>query len=157
MGPVKGEKRTPFGDRQVSTTSYSLAIVDGDLVQEGSSLAIISGIDKLKQDLQIWVTERFGGDRFHPDMGSILQSMIGGRVNATTQYRISTELARVLDNYQKMQNVALKANPSLYSAAELLYAVDDISVDISYDTVKATVKIRSAANQADALTFTQQV
>ena len=45
--------------------SYSLAVRNGDLVKRGSNLDVVWGIDKLKQDLQCWVTERFGGDRFH--------------------------------------------------------------------------------------------
>lgn len=124
---------------------------------EGSNLGIVTGIDKLKMELSHWVTERYGGDRFHPDMGSILQSMIGGRVSASTQYRISTELARVLDNYQRVQYVALQANPSLFSTAELLYSIDDIAVSVSYDTVSAVVKVTSAAKNTDSITFTAQV
>ena len=139
------------------TISYSLAVADGDLVLEGSNLGIVTGIDKLKMELSHWVTERYGGDRFHPDMGSILQSMIGGRVTASTQYRISTELARVLDNYQRVQYVALQANPSLFSTSELLYSIDDIAVTISYDTVSAVVKVTSAAKNTDSITFTAQV
>ncbi|QDH91759.1 baseplate assembly protein, lysozyme domain [Mycobacterium phage Phrappuccino] len=135
--------------------SFSLKVSGGDLVQEGSSLAIVSGIEKLKQDLQLWVLEQWGGDRFHPDMGSILQDMIGGVINATTSQRVTAELERVLDNFQRVQKASLLANPQLYSAAELLMSIDDIVVTLSYDTVVAVVKVTSAASQSASLTFTK--
>jgi phage baseplate assembly protein W len=75
--------------------SYSLAVRGGDLVPEGSSLAIVWGIDKLKQDLQLWVTERYGNDRFHPGLGSILQDYIGSVISPRTQAEIeATEIAK---------------------------------------------------------------
>jgi phage baseplate assembly protein W len=135
--------------------SYSLAIANGDLVQQGSTLAIVSGIDKLKQDLQLWVLERFGGDRFHPAMGSILQDMIGGRITSNTVDRISNELWRVLDNYQRVQFKAFKENPQAFSLAEILYSIDDISVRASADRIIAVVKVRSAANTAASIVFNQ--
>lgn len=135
--------------------SYSLAIANGDLVQQGSELAIVHGIDKLKQDLQLWVLERFGGDRFHPDMGSVLQDMIGGVIGPTTHYRVVKELERVLDNYQRIQHKAFREDPSLFSDTELLWSIDDISVQMNFDRVVAMVRVRSAAGDAHAITFTQ--
>lgn len=135
--------------------SYSLAVVDGDLVQEGSTLGIVWGIDKLKQDLALWVTERFGGDRFHPDMGSVLQDMIGGVIRASTSDQIAGELYRVLDNYQRLQVKALKENPQLLSLTEILFSIDDISVQAGYDTITATVKVHSAGGDSTSITFNQ--
>jgi len=137
--------------------TYSLAIADGDLVQQGSQLQIVHGIDKLKQDLQLWVLERFGGDRFHPDMGSILQDMIGGIITPATQVEIANEIERVLDNYQRVQFKALKENPQLFSTTELLYSIDDISVKVYYDRIEATVRVRSAANEQAYITYEQRV
>jgi len=136
---------------------YSLAIANGDLVQQGSSLAIVWGVDKLKQDLSLWMTERFGGDRFHPAMGSILQDMIGDIIRASTQNRIENEVARVLDNFQRVQFRALKENPQLFSLSELLFSIDKIDVRISYDTVRVMVQVRTAANDQASITFTQGV
>jgi phage baseplate assembly protein W len=136
--------------------TFSLAVSDGDLVQEGSSLQIVWGIEKLKQDLQLWVLERHGGDRFHPGMGSILQDMIGTPVSAVTEYRITHELLRVLDNYQRTQYEALEESPQLFSATELLLAVDDVTVKLTFDTAMATVKVRTAANDAATINFTQE-
>lgn len=135
--------------------SYSLLIADGDLVLRGSNLAIVSGIEKLKQDLQLWVLERFGGDRFHPDMGSIMQDMIGGVIDQSSVDLIRNELFRVLDNYQRLQFKALKETPSLFSRSELLFAIDDINIGVGYDRITATVKVRSAADDTSTITLSQ--
>lgn len=135
--------------------SYSLAIQDGELVQDGSELGLVWGIEKLKQDLQLWVTERFGGDRFHPAMGSILQDMIGGVIDFSTKAIIIREVERVLDNYQRVQYKAYKENPQLFSLSEILYSIDEIKADVYFDRVIVGVKVRSAASDVASLVFEQ--
>ena len=137
--------------------SYSLAISNGDLVRQGSNLAVVWGIDKLKQDLQLWVTEKFGGDRFHPTMGSILQDYIGSVISLRTRAEIEDEVLRVMDNYQKVQMYGFKINPRLYSMSELLESVDDISVSVGYDTVSVSVSVRSAAREDARIAVSQGV
>ena len=137
--------------------SYSLAVRNGDLVKKGSNLDVVWGIDKLKQDLQCWVTERFGGDRFHPLMGSILQDYIGSIISPRTKAEIEDEVMRVMDNYQRVQMYGFKTNPRLYSMAELLEDVDDISVNVSFDTISVSVAVRSAARTNAVITVSQGV
>lgn len=137
--------------------SYSLAVRNGDLVKRGSNLDVVWGIDKLKQDLQCWVTERFGGDRFHPLMGSILQDYIGSIISPRTKAEVEDEVMRVMDNYQRVQMYGFKTNPRLYSMAELLESVDDISVNVSFDTVSVSVAVRSAARTDAVITVSQGV
>lgn len=135
--------------------SYTLKLESGDLARDGSTLAVVHGLDKLKQELQLWVLERYGTDRFHPEMGSILQDMIGEPIGSLTLNRINNELARVMDNYQRVQFKALKENPQLYSLSELLWQIDDISASLSYDTVNAIVRVTSAASQSSTINVTQ--
>lgn len=139
------------------TTSYSLAVANGDLVQKGSGLSIVHGVEKLKQDLELWMTEQFGIDRFHPTMGSTLQDHIGGVINATTQSEVQSEVLRVLQNYQAVQHRGLQENPQLYSLSELLYSIDDIQVVLSYDTVLVTIKIRNAESTQASLVIAQSL
>lgn len=129
--------------------SYSLAVRNGDLALDGSNLSVVWGIDKLKQDLQCWITERFGGDRFHPLLGSVLQDHIGSVISQRTRAEIKEEVMRVMDNYQRVTMYGFKTNPRLYSMTELLESVGDISVNVTYDTVSVSVPVVSAA-RADA-------
>jgi len=134
---------------------YSLAVSNGDLVMEGSYLKVVWGIDKLKQDLQLWMTERYGSDRFHPAMGSILQDYIGTVISPRTRAEIQDEVMRVLDNYQRVQLQAFQKSPTLFGMSELLEAIDDIKVNITFDTVNVSVSVRNAA-RVDALILVSQ-
>lgn len=119
--------------------SYSLKVADGDLVQNGSELAIVSGQDKLYQDMSLWLTERYGVDRLHPQYGSTLESFIGGVIGVHTQAKVYNEILRVLGNYQAMQTKLFTANPSNFSIAEIMASIDDVRIEVLYDTVNATV------------------
>lgn len=135
--------------------SFSLAIRNGDLVQQGSSLGIVHGVDKLKQDLTLWVAERHGIDRFHPRMGSKLQDYIGGIINYHTQMMVESEVNRVLDNYQKVTFMGLRETPSRYSMSELLWEILSVDVAITFDTVSVAVNVANGVQQPTTISLTQ--
>lgn len=135
--------------------TFSLRIGNGDLVQEGSSLGIVYGTDKLKQDLTLWMTERYGIDRFHPAMGSSFQSWIGGIISFHTKQMVQNEAERILDNYQKVQYRSLRDAPSLYSLSELLYSINAIQVNIAYDTVSVGINVSNAQQVPTTINVSQ--
>ncbi|ASZ74709.1 baseplate protein [Mycobacterium phage Phabba] len=125
--------------------SFSLALADGDLVQKGNQLDLVFGVDKLNQDVYLWLMERYGGDRFHVTMGSILQEFIGGIVGDSTLAEVESEVLRILQNYQAVQLRGIKENPQLYSTSELLVSIDDIQARLNFDTVNVTVRLRNGS------------
>lgn len=135
----------------MSKTSYSLRIADGDLAMTGNQMDLVHGVDKLNQDLDLWLRERYGGDRFHTNWGSILQEFIGGVVSETTRSEVQAEVLRVLQNYQAVQYRMLQQEPQKMSQSEMLVAVDDIKTNVSYDSVMVQVKIRNGVNQSSTL------
>lgn len=135
--------------------SFSLAIRNGDLVQQGSQLGIVYGTEKLKQDLTLWMAERYGIDRFHPSMGSNFQNYIGGVIGYTTQAMIYSEAERVLDNYQKIQFQGLRQAPQLYSLSELLWSINEINVGVGYDTVSVAIGVSNGLHQPTNLSISQ--
>lgn len=135
--------------------SYSLAIADGDLVQQGSSLALVFGVDKLSQDIYLWIMERYGGDRFHANMGSILQEFIGGIASESVRAEVQSEVFRVLQNYQAVQLRRFKEQPQLLSASELLVSVEDITTKLSYDTINVGIKLRNGSNTYTTINVAQ--
>lgn len=132
--------------------SFSFAVLNGDLVQQGSSLGIVYGINKLTQDMTLWVTERYGIDPMHPTMGSLLQDWIGGIINTATQSQVQSEILRVLQNYQAVQYLGLKANPQKYSLSELLQSIQAIDVSILYDTISVSITVANANQQSTTVT-----
>lgn len=125
--------------------SYSLALdASGDLKQSGSLIGTVSGIDKLKQDLDIWFRERYQIDRFHPTYGSTLDNHVGGKVSALAVSQIRQEVSRVLSNYQKVQKAAFDKAPYKFPLNELLARVDNITVEVSTDSIFVTVVFTTA-------------
>lgn len=134
--------------------SYSLALENGDLHATGSRLDIVQGYQKLSQDIDIWLREAYGINRFHPQFGSILDAYIGGVVSATTQTEVQSEVLRVLQNYQNIQLSRFKANPQKFSPDELLNDVTGVTTQIAYDKVVITVNFTTAAGTAATSSLT---
>ena len=135
--------------------TFSLKVANGDLVLKGSQMALVGGTDKLKQDLILWVAERYGIDRFHPWMGSNLQNYIGGMITQGTQAMVYSEVMRVLDNYQKTQTAGMTASPALYTLSELLFNINSINVGIGFDQVNVAISVANAVQQITLIQLNQ--
>lgn len=135
--------------------SFSLKVVNGDLALQGSEMALVWGVGKLTQDLTLWMTERYGIDRFHPAMGSDFQNYIGGIIGHGTQAQIRSEAERILDNYQKVQYRGLREAPTLYSLSELLWSINTINVSVTYDTISVAVNVSNAVQQPTTVQVNQ--
>lgn len=134
--------------------SFSLKLGEGDLSLRGSTFDLVQGRAKLVQDLDLWLRERYGTDRFHVRMGSTLQDFIGGIINSSTKVAVQKEILRILQNYKAVQTKAIKENPQKFSASEMLMSIEDVQVTVLFDTVYATVKFRNGANVMSTLTVT---
>lgn len=128
--------------------TYSLTVQNGDLRLIGSEMSIVFGQEKLLQDLQLWLGETYGIDRFHPRMGSELQNWIGSIIGDHTNARVQQEVMRVLQNYERVQSLAFKESPSNFSLAQLLYSINEIKVAAQYDSVRAFISITNALGEA---------
>lgn len=131
--------------------SFSLEVRDGDLVQEGSTLRVVFGTAKLKQDLDHWLRERYGADRFHTNMGSTLQEFIGGIVNLGTRQEIQDEVLRVLQNYQELQKRTIRENPQLLSYSEMLMSIESIKTYVNYDAVYVQIVVRNGSDETQTI------
>lgn len=132
--------------------SLSLKVVNGDLSITAGKFDVVQGMDKLKQDLTLWLTERYRDDRFHPGYGSILDGYIGGVINAQdTIVRVQSETLRVLSNYQQIQLARFREVPSKFQPSELLQSVNGVNVSLSYDKVVVLVRITTAARTTTSL------
>lgn len=136
--------------------SFSLKVVDGDIATLGSAVGIVYGVEKLKQDISLWLRERYQSDRFHLAYGSILDNFIGGVIDDSTVHMVQTEVARVLQNYQSLQYRLLKEHPDRLSADEILLSVDDVRVRIDYDTVNVSVRFSTGSNRANQVQVSMQ-
>lgn len=132
--------------------SFSLKVVNGDLSISAGKFDLVSGTEKLTQDLTCWLTERYRDDRFHPNYGSILDSYIGGVIQADeTIVRVQSETQRVLANYQQMQMARFREFPNKFLPSELLQSVNGVDVSLSYDKVIVLVRITTSARTTAAV------
>lgn len=134
-------------EEEVSPISYSLAITNGDLEIQGNELRLVFGVDKLRQDFNAWIQERYGGDRFHLNYGSILQDFVGHVVDEDARDQVYAEVLRVARNYQAVQKRAMQDDPTLLSHSEMLVDVTDVSAKIDYDTVSVSIKLINGSDQ----------
>lgn len=137
--------------------SFSLAIEDGDLLMKGSQLGIVHGVDKLKQDISIWLREPYRGDRFHSTYGSILDSFIGQVISEDTIGMVQSEVMRVLQNFQAIQYRMLRETPERLSADEVLVDIADIKTRIDYDQVVVTIQFVTGSRQVGQLSVGVEV
>jgi len=107
-------------------------------------MGTVQGVDKLTQDLSVWLREQYGVDRFHPDYGSTLDSYIGDVMDDVLIHDIQVETLRILTNYQNIQSVSLQKAPSKYTLDELLDSVESVDCVAGYDSVYVTVRFSTA-------------
>ena len=125
------------------TTSFRIS--DGDLVLSGSELAVVSGLAKLSQDIQLWVKEIYQNDRFHPAFGSTLEGFVGQIIDEDSAFYIENEIRRVLENYQTAQLRGVQRNPDVYSDDELLDTINSVTATLDFDKVYVSVKVTTVA------------
>lgn len=123
--------------------SKSLALINGDLAITGRSFSIVSGRDKLAQDLTLWVLEKVGTDPATPTYGNTLDggvvngvqipSMVGQMLTQESMTTIQGIVQNLLQQYQQGQLVKMKAEIAQYgnstlSNDEVIYSIDGIQV-----------------------------
>jgi phage baseplate assembly protein W len=144
-----------------------LGLVHGDLMigTDGSYL-VVTGAQRIQQDLTLALSDVYGTDRFHPSWGSILPEYLGNINNSTMQALVKAEVNRVLQNYltitqsgviqQSMTNVTNNNNPGAsYTTADVVRSVDAINVSMTLDTIYVSVQLTTLAGQS--ITIGQKV
>lgn len=124
----------------------SLALAHGDLVVSSGRCAMVTGRDKLLQDLSLWLRERLGVGYTTPVFGSRLPDMVGSVATEETEADIQSEVTRILSLYQTYQYNMIKAAqengvPIQYSKNEILDEIRNIKTRMLSDRVIVDVTI----------------
>lgn len=122
--------------------SWSLNIQGGDLdfVSKKSGAAVVTGKDKVFQDIRAALLEPMGTDPMHPDYGSLLDGgrLPGGQVvdsmigkNATTVFRIEEEIGRMVRSIMDRQELRIASDiqnfgRSTLSGSETILGISSI-------------------------------
>lgn len=119
--------------------SFTIALKEGDIDLKGNTVAIVTGTQKLEQELGVWLKERYGSDRFHTNYGSTLDHYIGSVMTDSAVYEIENEVGRVLRNYQALQHRKFQSDPQSLDPSEILAQINEIRAVADYDQVQVTI------------------
>lgn len=130
----------------------SLALSGGDLAIRDGGLRTLTGPARIRQDLALALAEPYGHDPYHPEYGSVLSSYIGQPLDAELELLVRSEVIRVLQQYVASQQAdiaadALSGSRSRYSHQDVVEEVTSVDTEVSYDTLRVAVglKTRSGA------------
>lgn len=141
--------------------SWSLQLRAGDFAIDGSSFSVVTGSNKLVQDIRCAILEHMGTDEDHPWFGSLID---GGRLNGVEQESIIAtddwnsailavegEIRRIVDQYQKQQITRSEQDKTTYgkptlTPAELLMGVSNLEFFQAQDNLLCRVTLITGAN-----------
>lgn len=129
----------------------TLALSNGDLVVGQNGHATISGAAKIRQDLALALGEYWGNDRFHADQwGSILPDYIGEAIDDETDFRVRSEVARVLAQYiaiqdQEVYQDFLAGRRSRFATADVVRKVNSIETTVRLDSIHVEISLTTEA------------
>jgi len=138
----------------------AFVVRNGDLVMGPTAYNIVTGSDKIAQDLGIACREPLGGDRFHPNWGSLLPSYVGLSAQQV-DLMVRGEISRLIQNYSMVQrgiaaqDVANRVTPRL-SPSEIVGTIEGIDVQQAFDAFAVRV-VLSTLNHNSRVVLTQVV
>jgi len=92
----------------------SLQIVSGDLVLSPSGRArTVEGLDKLRQDLHLWLSEPLGIGYTTASFGTRLNDLMFGSNDELSRQNVQSEVLRVISVYKAWQGERLLQTQSL--------------------------------------------
>jgi len=145
--------------------SKSLRIVNGDLsVGAGRGFEQVDRVDKLAQDLRLWVLERIGIDPATPTYGNRLdggiiddqevESFIGQVNSEDRALEVRSEVLDLLGRYQNMQLDKIKTEAMKFAgkhtldADEVLHIVNSVSVSRQADQIIVRVSCQTLSGKS---------
>lgn len=147
--------------------TWSLNIRGGDINLAGQNgMDIVTGGDKLIQDLRCAFLEEMGTDPMHPDYGTLIDggrlpdgtvvpSNFGEVINSTVIAKVEAEIRRVLEAYQRQQIRRLQEENERYngqnsfSSGEILYEIEDVEIR----QIRSTLIVRVGIRTGEGRTF----
>jgi phage baseplate assembly protein W len=139
----------------------TLALINGDLaIGTNGGYMLYDGVNRIRQDLTLALTEEYGTDRFHPTYGSIVQSYLGQVLSADLMMLVRAEVNRVLQNYLVIQqNEVLRDSlvdiANRYNTSDVVRSVESVQARAVLDTIYLSATLTTLSRET--VTITRQV
>ena len=140
----------------------SLALVAGDLSVGAGGYQLVTGSDRIRQDMALALGEAAGNDRFHPDWGSVLMNFIGQPIDSNTQFNIRAEVGRVIQQYidvqaQNVIQAGLNRERQVANTGDIVVGVSNINAKVYYDTVRVSANLQTLSGKTIAVDRTVNI
>lgn len=139
----------------------SLALVQGDLAIDGTGdYLTFSGVDRIRQDLTLALTEEYESDRFHPGWGSIIKQYLGQPITPDIQQAVKAEVNRVVQNYIVLQQQEVLRDSQFdiagrFDTSDVVRSVSDIKGRVLFDAIYVSATLTTLARET--VTISRQV
>lgn len=127
-----------------------LKLVDGDWGFPGDGTGLlVEGSNLLLQGFREWLIERLGIDSLHPDYGSRLWSMIGGR---SQSFNLEEETRRVCLEYIRQCQALYNLHPTWFQSSEVPVRLLGVSATAEGENGTVLVVVQTLDGETRSLT-----
>ncbi len=117
---------------------YGLKLVDGDFsLRDDGRVNLVSGAERVAQDLSCWLLEPVGTDMVYPAFGSVLWDMIGEPATDSAYDNLLGEIGRVCANYVQYQEERRQDDEHNMSVVDYSQTWPDSDIIVRYDASNA--------------------
>lgn len=132
--------------------SESLRLRNGDLALNGRSFDVVSGGEKVMQDLRCALLTQLGSYENQPEFGSSLDSFIGLANGRDTATLVQAEIQRICAAYQRQQISRNQADGVRFgrmtvTPSETLLAVDKMETVEIEDRLIIVITLKTGSGQ----------
>ena len=127
-----------------------LALKDGDWSFPGDGTGIlVEGSNLLLQGFREWLIERLGIDSLHPEYGSRLWQMIGGR---SQSFSLEEEVRRVSLEYVRHCQALYNVHPTWFQSSEVPVRLLGVSANTQGSNGTVLVMVQTLDGQTRSVT-----
>jgi hypothetical protein len=124
-------------------------LVNGDIVVGQSGYVMVSGQQKVLQDLVVATSEPYGSDSYHPGWGTYLTSYVGGDPSVVPAMA-ETEVMRLVSNYMQVQQYqqtkALAAGQSSpFTNDDYVTGLTSLNTTADLDSISVSATVLTAS------------
>lgn len=127
-----------------------LKLVDGDWSFPGDGTGLlVEGSNLLLQGFREWLIERLGIDSLHPEYGSRLWSMIGGR---SQSFSLEEETRRVCLEYIRQCQALYNLHPTWFQSSEVPVRLLGVTANTQGSSGTVLVMVQTLDGQTRSVT-----
>ncbi len=128
-----------------------LKLTDGDWSFPGDGTGLlVEGSNLLLQGFKEWLIERLGIDTLHPDYGSRLWDMVGGR---SQSYSLEEEVRRVCLEYVRACQALYNLHPTWFQSSEVPVRLLGVSAQTQGENGTVLVVVQTLDGETRSVTL----